>query len=224
MPMIQLPIDKSKTSKATTWHQPPKKSVTLACANSMAFVKPCHGNDPDIKSPILKRSTFDPRQPQHRTLSMDAVNKLLKSVENSFPRTGLQQFWRSKVPVCSETVSAEYTKSLPLWSHVIFSHANVSSTMQSKFFIPTITDCYKYLGHMKLPLDVIQEIEAATHGQSASELWYSMQNGRLTSSRFGEILHRRSSTNPRRLVRDIMGYGGPIKCLTPAIYAVGKRE
>ena len=58
---------------------------------------------------------------------------------------------------------------------------------------------------MKLPLDVIQEIEAAKCGQSASELWYSMRNGRLTSSRFGELLHRRSSTNPRRLVRDIMG-------------------
>ena len=90
--------------------------------------------------------------------------------------------------------------------------------MQSKFFIPTIIDCYEYFDHMKLPLDVMQEIEAATHGQSASELWYSMRNGRLTSSRFGEILYRRSSTNPRRLVRDIMGYGGPIKCVTPAMW------
>ena len=114
-------------------------------------------------------------------------------------------------------LSAEFTKSLSLSSNVIFSHANVSSTMQSKFLTPTITDCYKYLDHTKLPLDVIQNIEAATRGQSASELWYSMRNGRLTSSRFGEILHQRYSTNPRNLVRDIMGYGGPIKCLTPAI-------
>ena len=42
---------------------------------------------------------------------------------------------------------------------------------------------------MKLPLDVVQKIEAATRGQSASELWYALRNGRLTSSRFGEILH-----------------------------------
>ena len=41
--------------------------------------------------------------------------------------------------------------------------------------------------------------------------------GRLTSSRFGEILHQRSSTNPGRLVKDIMGYGGPIKSLAPAM-------
>ena len=91
-----------------TWNQLQKKSVTPACANS-AFVKPCHWNDPDIKSPILKRSTFDPRQPQHRTSSMDAVNKLLTSVENSFSRTGLQQFWRSKVPECSETVNQNFS-------------------------------------------------------------------------------------------------------------------
>ena len=53
---------------------------------------------------------------------------------------------------------------------LIFSHANVSSTMQSKIFTPTITDCYKYLDHMKLPLDVIQSIEAAISEQSALEL------------------------------------------------------
>ena len=57
---------------------------------------------------------------------------------------------------------------------------------------------------------MIQEIEAVTSGQSASELWYSMRNGRLTSLRLGEILYQRSSTNPRRLVRDIMGHGRPI--------------
>ena len=138
----------------------------------MVFVKPSNGDDPDFKSPILEPSTFDPHQPQHRASNMDAINEILTSVKKSFPRTGLQQFWRSKMPVSSETVSVEYTKFLSLWSHVIFSHANVSSTMQSNFFTLTIIDCYKYLDHMKLFLDVIQNIEAATHGQSASELWY----------------------------------------------------
>ena len=39
----------------------------------------------------------------------------------------------------------------------------------------------------------------------------------LTNSKFGEILHRQESTNPRRLVQDIMGYGGPMKCQAPQI-------
>ena len=210
----ELPTDKSKTSKAMTWNQPPKKSVTPACASSMTFVKPSHGDDPEQRSQqIIKRSAFDPRQPQHRTVNMGAVNKLLESVEKSIPSTGLQQFWRGKTS--DESVAIEYTESL--WSHVIFCHATISSTAPSKYFIPTLADCCKYLDAMKLPLDVVQKIEAATRGQSASELWYAMRNGRLTSSRFGEILHRRSSTSSRRLVKDIMGYGGPMKSLSPAM-------
>ena len=67
---------------------------------------------------------------------------------------------------------------------------------------------------MKLPLNVVQKIEAATRGQSTSE---AMRNGRLTSSKFGEILHQRPSSNSRRLVRDIMGYGGSAKYSTPAM-------
>ena len=137
-----------------TWNQPPKKLVTPACVNSMAFVKPYHGNDPDIKSPILKHSTFDPCQPQHRTSNMDAVKKLSTSAENSFPCTGLQQFWRSKIPVCSETASVEYTKSLSSWSHVIFSHANVSSTMQLKFFIPTIVTGFAKRGLIRAFINI----------------------------------------------------------------------
>ena len=211
----ELPTEKSKTSKAMTWNQPPKKSITPACASSMTFIKPSHGDDPELKKQIIKRSTFDPRQPQHRTSNTDAINKLLTSVEKCFPRTGLQQFWKSKTS--DESLDVEYTDSSSLWSHVIFCHDHASSPMQPKYFTPTVTDCYKYLDHMKLPLNVVQKIEAVTRGQSTSELWYAMRNGRLTSSKFGEILHRRPSTNSRRLVRDIMGYGGSAKYSTPAM-------
>jgi len=68
---------------------------------------------------------------------------------------------------------------------------------------------------MKLEPDEIAKIKEATCGQSDNNLW--VRNGRLTSSRFGEIYHRRESIDPRMLVRDIMGYGGPIKCLPPQI-------
>ena len=72
-----------------TWKQPPKKLVTPVYANFMTFVKPHHGGDPASKSPTIKCSGFDPWQPQHRTTNMDAVNKLLTSVEKSFLNTGL---------------------------------------------------------------------------------------------------------------------------------------
>ena len=59
---------------------------------------------------------------------------------------------------------------------------------------------------MTLPPSEVHEIEAATRGQTENKLWQALHNGRLTSSRFGEILHRRPTTDPRRLLMDIMGY------------------
>ena len=54
-------------------------------------------------------------------------------------------------------------------------------------------------------------VEEATCGQTDSALWYALHYGTLTNSRFGEILHHKSTTNPRRLLRDITGYGGYAK-------------
>ena len=48
-------------------------------------------------------------------------------------------------------------------------------------------------------------IEAATRGQATNKLWIALHNGRITSSKFGEILHRKSSTNPQR---DYFNYSG----------------
>ena len=203
-----LPTDKSKTSIAMTWNQPPKKVVTPARATSMTFVKPSHGDDPEHKSQRIKLSTFDPRQHQHRILDTNAVDKLLYSVQDSVPSTGLQQFWRS----CNTSKVATLTKSL--WSHVIYSQIH---PMTLHRFSPSTDDCHKYLDSTRLPMSTVEDIEIATRDQSDCELWYALRNGRVTSSRFGEILHRRPTTNSRRLVKDIMGYGGPIKCSTPAM-------
>ena len=68
---------------------------------------------------------------------------------------------------------------------------------------------------MKLSLTEVNDIEFATRGQMDNQLWLALHNGWITSSRFEEILHRRQSTNPRRLVKDIMGYGEKMKCLPP---------
>ena len=196
------------------WNQPPKKSVNPACASTMTFVKPSHGDSPNSEAPqTVTRCTFDPRLPQHRTLNMDSVNKLIADVKSSTPLTGLQQFWLEKPS--NKSASLEF--SVNLWNNVIFSHDKLSSIVRDKFFTPTTADCYAYLGQMKLPVDVVENIEAATRQQSECELWFALRNGRITSSRFGEILHRRSSTDPKRLVKDIMGYGGPMKHLPPQI-------
>lgn len=193
------------------WNQPPKKTVVPDRATNMNFVKPSHGDDPDAESSKrLSRSTFDPRCAEHQVLDKESLSTLLSQVQKSVPNTGLQQFWLSNCP--DSTINSEM-----LWHHVIFSHMHASTLMQENFFNPTLAQCYDYLSHMKLLQDEVAMIEEATQGQSDNELWFAIRNGRLTSSKFGEILHRRESTDPRRLVRDIMGYAPPMKRLPPQI-------
>ena len=76
------------------WHQLPKKSITPECAQNMKFVKPSHGENPDSQEVSeIKRSSFDPRLPDHRVeINRDHLYVLLTDVQKSVPNTGLQQF------------------------------------------------------------------------------------------------------------------------------------
>ena len=63
--------------------------------------------------------------------------------------------------------------------------------------------------------DLLQHVKELTRQQMASQLWHDLYKGRLTSSRFGEVLHCRKSTCPDNLVARILeGTGAPP---TPAI-------
>ena len=73
----------------------------------------------------------------------------------------------------------------------------VSRIIHSKFFVPTLSECYNYFQEMSMPFETVQKIEIVTRGQSECELWHLLHNGRLTSSKFGEILHCKPSTDPR---------------------------
>ena len=187
------------------WHQPPKKTIPPACASDIKFVKPCHGDDPQPSTQLLQRCSFDPCYPQHRNLDLSCVDLLLGQVQETMPNTGLQQFWRSKP--CTDHTMPTSEEMAMLWNYVIFSHQNITTIAQDKFFMPSAVDCHGFLREMKITQDIVDIIEIATREQSESELWHALRNGRLTSSRFGEILRRRPSTDPRRLVRD-MGRDG----------------
>ena len=76
---------------------------------------------------------------------------------------------------------------------------HASSLVQENFYNATLAQCFDYLSymHMKFPLDKVAMIEEATWGQSENELRFAIRNRRLTSSKFGEVLHRQQSTHPR---------------------------
>ena len=82
--------------------------------------------------------------------------------------------------------------------------------------MPNTAQCFDYMSSMRLSPNEVMEI-GITSGQAENKLWLAMHNGRTTSSRFAEIMHRRPSTDPRRLIKDIMGYGEGITHLLPQI-------
>ena len=85
--------------------------------------------------------------------------------------------------------------------------------------------CGQYVREeFKISKDIVEQIEVKTRGQESSDLWHVLHNGRLTSHQFGKILHRRETTDPSRLVKAIMGYGGGVKGLPPAIRWVRDNE
>ena len=174
----------------------------------MRFVKPCHG---DLPVQRINRSTFDPRAVEHQgNVDEERVAQLITRVKESMPYSGLQHFW------CDGPNTENNPSDVSLWSHVLFSNGSLNS-MIKKVVDPTSIICQQFLQGMKLSSEEVEAIEAATREQSGSTLWQAMRNSRLTSSRFGEILKRRQTTDSRRLVKDIMGYNEPMKKLPPQI-------
>ena len=214
----ELPSEVSKTSKAMEWYQPPKKVISSEVASNMKFVKPSHGDNPDLQAERnIKRSSFDPRLLEHRNeVNKDHLHTLLSQIQKSMPNTGLQQFW---CDAPNPKPSASAADNQTLWNHVLFSYKACiwNSDLHSKCMNPSTVDCYHFLNNMKLSHSEVTAKEAATHAQSESELWMALRNGRLTSSRFGEILRRRVTTDSTRLVTDIMGYNGLLRHLPPAL-------
>lgn len=121
-----------------------------------------------------------------------AAEKWLCWIEKTVPNTGLSQFWRSRSVVGLDAPSPT------LWNHVLFSQKFVTTVVHENLFVPTTPHCYEYQDKMTLDIDDVERIETVTR---------DLRNGRLTSSRFGKIRNRKETTNPRRLVRDIMGCG-----------------
>ena len=200
-----LPTEISKTSKPMAWNQPPKKTVAPKCSSNMWFVKPSHGDFPVQR---ISRSTFDPHAVEHQgNVDKERVDRLFRHVRESMPCTGLLHFW------CDGPNTETNPDNVSLWSHVLFSNGSFNSTIN-----PTPFVCQQFLLSMKLSCTEVAGIEAATRVQSNSALWQVMWNGRLTSSRFGEILKCQQTTDSRQLVKDIMGYNGPMKKVPPQIH------
>uniref|UniRef100_A0A1X7VSU8 Uncharacterized protein n=1 Tax=Amphimedon queenslandica TaxID=400682 RepID=A0A1X7VSU8_AMPQE len=135
----------------------------------------------------------------HRTLDPDSLIIVLGDIKNIVPTTGLKQFWENSPTHYSEQPHSN------LWIHVIFCYEKYIN-FQKEFIVPSIRQCCDYLKSITLSQEEVNQIKVATREQARSNLWHALYNGRITSSRFGEILHRRHLTDSQRIVKDVMGY------------------
>ena len=157
------------------------------------FVKPSQTDSKVQVDQIqcFSKSQFDPRHPLHRNIQQDKFQSLLANLQRTIPDTGLKQFWLRR----SEDKPDDGETSR-VWSHVIFWH-EVATVSLERFHEPTMAECFNYTNSMNLSPDKVKYIERARRGQADNSLWLAVHNGRITSSRFAEILHRRPSTESR---------------------------
>ncbi|XP_071087830.1 uncharacterized protein [Haliotis cracherodii] len=70
------------------------------------------------------------------------------------------------------------------------------------------TTFQNYFDSMKVSEKDVRSIERMTRGQHKTKFWKEARLERITSSQFGKVFIRQTSTAPDRLVCDLMGYRG----------------
>ena len=140
------------------------------------------------------------------------MEELLATVSQHGATSGLLHFWvkpTSQSERTANTVSMDrqvqeliiYQQGSPVPSEC---EALRDIDLQSAYFQELVT---QHMSAQSIPTTVAAHIESITREQSKSSLWHQLHNGRITSSIFGDIIHRRESRAPDNLIKRIIGYG-----------------
>ena len=212
-----IPIDNTVTDKLQQWHIPPKRTVQPQLIKDINFVKSEYGK---VKlGPSEKKQNFDPRHTDDRTLSLMDVDTLISSVTASCPTSGIRHFWPSAsddsaTNTSTVTPTNDVSVSSFLYPLIVYQASQPLSLPDTVLELADVDpDCtvFKELCHLFESQQVISEelskqIEQLTVMQSESSLWCDIHNGRITSSRFGQIVHRRETTDTTSIIKQVMGY------------------
>lgn len=66
--------------------------------------------------------------------------------------------------------------------------------------------CKEVFDSLRVTSSQVKELELRTHEQSVCKLWFDHRRGRITASKFHDVVIRKDSTPPDCLVSAIMGY------------------
>ena len=194
------------------WNQLPKKVVSAKPAKEILFCKSSFAKTSSTQAVERPRSSFDPHAPSNCSLDQARVDQLLEDVKSVFPQSGLFHFWEGN-PKTVKRCKFEDDGAMDNLEQIVQKLVLKSRSVPLANF--NREQKYALLDRFVAGGDLLQRVEELTHRQTASQLWHDLHKGKLTSSRFGEVLHRRKYTCPDNLVARILeGTGAPT---TPAI-------
>ena len=210
----ELPDDIACTDRTMAWHQPPRnfadKLTKPLKVSEIVFKQPEYGKE-SRRSASVSLLDFEPRSLEDHEKDEAACEVLLRAVASSCPTSGLFHFHnfdeehRSLVTGQPATVATLDSQAKKL----IVSVQGASCPGMDELDIAGEvfrTTCLEYADSQGIAPEVVSYVEQVTTDQSANDLWKALHNGRITSSSFHDVLVRKTTTAPDRLVKKLMGY------------------
>ncbi len=173
------------TSLLCQWKPPRKRKASALQVSRAEFEKHEYGRTKKYKMQNLE--TYDPRPEEVRNKIGSRVCKFLDQVRGK----GLCVSLLLDPSVCVNTPQ--------------------QPVLTKEELLKKVEELKKSL---KVSEENIREIERTTRNQSNSPKWFEVRRFRLTSSKFGQVQHLKSTTRPDNLVLSILGvkkaFGKPL--------------
>ena len=207
-----IPSDKTVTDQLQQWHVPSKRSIPPQPVKDIQFVKREYGKK--VKSGTSsQKQTYDPRHTCDRTLDKEKMDTFVSSILAACPTSGIKHFWVGHENV--EGTMQENPSSSPSLEPLVVYQSSKPSCLPDT--VPDLADidpdctvfkelCHLYEEQQVLSEELSEQIEMLTVTQRQCSLWRDLHNGRITSSNFGQIVHRRETAISSSIVRQLMGY------------------
>ena len=217
----EIPAEKSCTSRPQKWHKPRGEKITPQPLMKLTFAKATTDRQQRKRDPVLCR-LYDARAKKARGMitkeKMDRVADVLKARSRNIPFSYMLEDKSNNIkeslfgdvhdnsPLSYQlqdyhTMSYQFEAYLPLpimnqnGDNII-----LFPDLPTKIGEPTIRitedvfskDITNFIQSLTLDMQRCNELESLTVTQSDNPLWFKSREKRVTSSKFGEILKRKS--------------------------------
>ena len=161
-----------------------------------------------------QKKAYDPRHTCDRTLDREQMDTLVSRIVAACPASGMKHFWVDRADFVEGAMPESLSVSQTLEPLIIYQVSKPSCLPDTVVDITDIDPgctvfkelCYLYEEQQVLSEELYNQIEMLTVTHRQCDLWHDLHNGRITSSKFGQIVHRRETTDTRSIVGQLMGY------------------